>query len=138
MRSILAGKKAVFHIKLHDVKIKEMPELNDEFAQDVSEFDTLEEYRADILKKLAEKAEEQAKTQTQSNVLKEVVNNAKIDLPDCMTENQIDNQIKQIEYSLMYQGMKLDDYLKMTGGTMEELYAKIIGSRRRMPSGHSL
>lgn len=117
----LAGKDAVFHIKLHDVKQKELPELNDEFAQDVSEYDTLDEYKNSIREHLKEHAGEHAKTHTQNNVIEAVMKNAKVDLPECMIENQIDNHIRQIEYSLMYQGVKLDDYLKMTGGSMEEL-----------------
>ena len=117
----LAGKEAVFAVKLHDVKEKEMPEVDDEFAQDVSEFDTLEEYKADILAKLEKTAAEQADQGTKSNVIAEVVKTAKIDLPECMIENQIDNQIQQIEYSMMYQGIKLEDYLKMTGSTIEAL-----------------
>lgn len=118
---LLAGKEAVFAIKLHEVKEKEMPVLNDEFAQDVSEFDTLEEYKESIKKRLTEQAEAQAKSETENNVVGEVVKNAKIDLPLCMIENQIDNQIRQIEYNLMYQGIKLDDYLKMTGTKMEDV-----------------
>ena len=117
----LAGKDAVFAIKLHEVKEKEMPEIDDEFAQDVSEFDTLDEYKESIRKRLAEQAEKRAKTEIENNVLVEVVKNAEIDLPDCMIENQIDNQLRQIEYSLMYQGIKLDDYLKMTGTKMEDI-----------------
>lgn len=117
----LAGKDAVFHIKLGDVKEKEMPELNDDFAQDVSEFDTLEEYKADIRKRITEHEEEHAKVHTQNNVIEEVMKNAKIDLPECMIEKQIDNNIRQIEYSLMYQGIKLDEYLKMVGGSLEQL-----------------
>lgn len=117
----LAGKEAVFHIKLHDVKEKELPEINDDFAQDVSEFDTLGEYKASIKERITKHAEEHAKTHTQNNVIEAVMKNAKVDLPECMIENQIDNHIRQVEYSLMYQGLKLDDYLKMTGGTMEEL-----------------
>lgn len=117
----LAGKDAVFHIKLHDVKEKELPEINDDFAQDVSEFDTLEEYKADIRKHMTEHEEEHAKVHTQNNVIEAVMENTKIDIPECMIEHQIDNHIRQIEYSLMYQGIKLDDYLSMTGGSMEEL-----------------
>lgn len=117
----LAGKDAVFHIKLHDVKEKELPELNDEFAQDVSEFDTIEEYKNSIREHIKEHAEEHAKVHTQNNVIEAVIKNAKIDLPECMIENQIDNHIRQIEYSLMYQGVRLEDYLAMTGGSMEEL-----------------
>ncbi len=117
----LAGKEAVFHIKLHDVKQKELPKIDDEFAQDVSEFDTLEEYKESIQKRLTERAEEQAKSATEKNVLAEVVKNAEIDLPECMIESQIDHQIKQLEYSMMVQGMKLADYMQMTGMTMENL-----------------
>ncbi len=120
----LAGKDAVFHIVLHDVKQKEMPELNDDFAQDVSEFDTFEEYRTDVRKKLQDRADEQAKRELESAVLEEVVKKAEIDLPDCMIENQIDHQLQQIEYSLMYQGMKLADYLTMTGTKIEDLRAQ--------------
>ena len=116
----MAGKEAVFHIKLHEIKEKELPEIDDEFAQDVSEFDTLDEYKASIKERLVKRAEDQAKTETQNNVLEQVVNNATIDLPDCMIENQIDNQIKQIEYSLMYQGLRLTDYLNMSGIKMED------------------
>ncbi|MBT3318571.1 MAG: trigger factor [Clostridia bacterium] len=119
----LAGKEAVFHIKLHEVKEKEMPEVDDEFAQDVSEFDTLEEYKADILKNITEAAQKQADQETKTNVIKAVTETAKIDLPEVMIENQIDNQIQQMEYSMMYQGIKLPDYLKMMGTTMEALRA---------------
>ncbi len=117
----LEGKEAVFHIKLHEVKEKEMPEIDDEFAQDVSEFDTLEEYKADILKNITEAAEKQADQETKTNVIKSVVETAEIDLPEVMIENQIDNQIQQMEYSMMYQGIKLEDYIKMMGVTMESL-----------------
>lgn len=117
----LAGKEAIFHIKLHEVKEKEMPEIDDEFAQDVSEFDTLEEYKADIIKKMTEAAEKQAEQQIKTNVIKAVTDTAKIDLPEIMVENQIDNQIQQMQYQMMYQGIKLEDYLKMMGITMETL-----------------
>ena len=117
----LAGKDAVFHIKLNEVKEKEMPAIDDEFAQDVSEFDTLDEYKKSIKEKLLEQAEQRAKTETENNVLEKVVEKSEIDLPECMIENQIDNQIQQIRYSLMYQGAKLEDYLQMTGMTMEQM-----------------
>lgn len=120
----LAGKDAVFHVVLHDVKTKEMPELNDDFAQDVSEFDTFAEYIADVRKKLQENADHQAKHELESAVLEEVVKATQLELPDCMIENQIDHQMQQIEYSLMYQGMKLADYLEMTGTKIEDLRAQ--------------
>jgi len=120
----LAGKQAVFHVKLHDVKQKELPELDDDFAQDVSEFDTMDEYRADIKAKLLARMEEYAKEATQNNVLEAVVEAAEIDLPECMIENQIDQQIRQLEYSMMYQGIRLEDYLQMTGTKMEDIRAQ--------------
>lgn len=117
----LAGKEAVFHIILHDVKQKEIPELDDDFAQDVSEFDTLEDYRSDTRAKLLAHAEEHAKEDTERAVLEAVVKNAEIDLPDSMIENQIDQQIRQLEYSMMYQGIKLEDYMNMTGTKIEDI-----------------
>ncbi len=117
----LAGKDATFHIVLQDVKQKEIPELDDEFAQDVSEFDTMEQYRASVKEKLEEQAQKQAKAATENNVLAAVVKNADIDVPDCMIENQIDNQLRQLEYSMMYQGIKLNDYLEMTGTKLEDV-----------------
>lgn len=117
----LAGKEAVFHIVLHDVKQKEIPVLDDEFAQDVSEYDTMEEYRASIKEKLLEHAEKHAKIATENNVLAAVVKNTEIDVPECMIENQIDYQVKQLEYNMMYQGIKLSDYLEMTGTKIEDI-----------------
>jgi trigger factor len=120
----LAGKEAVFHIVLHDVKQKELPTLDDDFAQDVSEFDSMDEYRADVRAKLLAHMEEHAKEETESNVLEAVVKTAEIDLPDCMIENQIDQQLRQLEYSMMYQGIKLEDYMNMTGTKIEDIRAQ--------------
>ncbi len=120
----LAGKEAVFHIVLREVKQKEMPELNDEFAQDVSEFDTFAEYRESIRAKMVESAEHRAQHETEDAVLAQVVKNAEIDLPECMIENQIDHQLQQLEYSMMYQGIKLEDYLAMTGTKIEDVRAQ--------------
>ena len=117
----LAGKEAVFHITLHEIKEKELPELNDDFAQDVSEFDTLEQFKDSIRERLNERAREHAEDHTRGNVIRAVVENAKVDVPDCMIENQIDEHIRQIELSLLYQGVKLEEYMKMTGITMEAL-----------------
>ena len=120
----LAGKDAVFHVLLSEIKQKELPNLDDEFAQDVSEFDTMDEYRASVREKLETQAKEQAKRATENNVLAAAVKNAKIDVPDCMIENQIDRQIQQLEYSMMYQGVNLKDYLSMTGTKMEDVRAQ--------------
>ena len=120
----LAGKEAVFHIVLHDVKQKELPMLDDDFAQDVSEFDSMDEYRADVRAKLLAHAEEHAKEDTENAVLEEVVKSAEIDIPEPMIENQIDHQLRQLEYSMMYQGIKLQDYLQMTGTKIEDIRAQ--------------
>ncbi len=117
----LAGKAVVFKCKLHEVQEKEMPKIDDEFAQDVSEFETLDEYKADIKAKMTESAEMNAKTETENNVVAAVVEKATIEIPEVMVESQIDYHIKQFEYQLMYQGLKLDDYLKYTDQKIENI-----------------
>jgi trigger factor len=120
----LAGKAAVFHIMLHDIKEKELPEIDDEFAKDVSEFETLEEYRKDIREKLENSAKERSEAETEDNVIKAVVDKNTIDIPDAMCESQIDRQISQLEYNLMVQGITLEDYLNYMGVKMEDLREK--------------
>lgn len=117
----LKGKAAVFHIVLHDIKEKEIPALDDEFAKDISEFETLDELKADIRKRQTDAAQKQAEAKTEDNVLKVVVEGAKVDIPDVMCENQIDRQISQIEYNLMVQGITLDNYLNYVGMKLEDL-----------------
>ncbi|MBQ9942017.1 MAG: trigger factor [Christensenellaceae bacterium] len=117
----LAGKEAVFAIKLISVKEKQLPEADDEFAQDVSEFDTFEEYKASIVSKLEERKEKQNKYALEDVVVNKVVGNAKVEIPACMIENQINYQIQEMEYSLMYQGVNLQQYMEITGTTMEQL-----------------
>ena len=117
----LSGKPVVFKCKLHEVQEKEMPKIDDEFAQDVSEFETLEEYKADIKTKMTESAEVNAKTETENNVVAAVVEKAAVEIPEVMVEGQIDYHIKQFEYQLMYQGLKLDDYLQYTNQKIEDI-----------------
>jgi len=117
----LSGKPAVFKCKLHTVQEKEMPKIDDEFAQDVSEFETLDEYKKDVKAKLLVQASTEAKTETENNVISAIVEKTKIEVPDCMVDNQIDYHIKQFEYQLMYQGMKLDDYLAFTNQKLEDM-----------------
>ncbi|MEZ4357295.1 MAG: trigger factor [Eubacteriales bacterium] len=120
----LAGKEAVFAVKLHDIKRKELDELDDEFAKDVSEFETLAELKKDIKKRLKAEAEKKAKEETEDEVLRKIVDGCEIDVPSPMIELQIDRQIERLEYNLMYQGIKLEDYLKYTGTKMEDLRAQ--------------
>jgi len=117
----LKGKNAVFKVKINEIKFKELPELDDEFAQDVSEFDTLEELKADTRKKLEEKAREEADRKYEDDVIKKAVENAEIDIPDVMVEHQLDNIIRRMSMSLQYQGMKLEDYLNLMGTDMDAL-----------------
>ncbi|MBR3057791.1 MAG: trigger factor [Clostridiales bacterium] len=116
----LKGKEATFQIKLHDIKVKELPELDDEFAKDVSEFDTLEEYKADIKKTQMEQAEKRAKDSFENEVVKAVCANAKVDIPECMVETEIDNMIDEQSYRMRSQGIELETYLQYMGQTMDE------------------
>lgn len=116
----LKGKDATFKVKLHEIKRKELPELNDEFAKDVSEFDTLDELKNSIKEKLEEENKNKAKYETEDAAVKAVCDNVEIDIPSGMIEAEIDNMTKEIEQRLSYQGMKLDNYLQMIGKTKEE------------------
>jgi trigger factor len=115
------GQDAVFCVKVHEVKEKQLPEADDEFAQDVSEFDTLDEYKKDIKKRLKKQAGDKSKVEVENQVLEAVAKNAVIDIPEVMVDTQIDNQIQQMSYQLMYQGIKLEDYLRYMGNTMDDL-----------------
>ena len=116
----LAGKDAVFKVTLHEIKKKELPELDDEFAKDVSEFDTLDELKASIKEKLETQNADRAKYETEDAVIKAVCEDAKLDIPDGMIHLELDNMIKDMEQRLSYQGLKFDQYLQMMGKTEEE------------------
>ena len=111
--SNLAGKDATFKVKLHEIKKKELPELDDEFAKDVSEFETLKELEASIKEKLEEENKNKAKYETEEEAIKTVCEQAELDIPSGMIETEVENMIKDIEARLSYQGLKLDQYLKM-------------------------
>ena len=116
----LKGKEATFQIKIHDIKVKELPELDDEFAKDVSEFDTLDEYKADILKTQTEQAEKAAKDSFENEVVRVVSDNAKVDIPACMVDTEVDSMVDEQAYRMKYQGIELETYLKYIGQTMDE------------------
>lgn len=111
----LAGKPALFKVTVKEIKVKELPELDDEFAKDVSEFDTLEEYKADIKKKMLEKAEHEAKHQTEDSVVDKAVENATVDIPQVMIDKQIESSIRDFDYRLRYQGLDLQKYMEIMG-----------------------
>ncbi len=117
----LAGKDAVFKVKLHEIKKKELPELDDEFAKDVSEFDTLKELKADIKAKKEKQNEEKAKYETQDAVIKALCEKTKVEIPSGMVEMEVENMLKDFEQRLAYQGLNLEQYFKMMGKTEEEV-----------------
>ena len=117
----LAGKDATFKVKLHEIKKKELPKLDDEFAKDVSEFDTLDELKEDLRKKLEKQNADKEKYETEEAVVKALCENIKVDIPSGMIETEVDNMLKDFEGRLSYQGLKLDQYLKMLGKTEEEM-----------------
>ena len=117
----LAGKDAVFKVKLHEIKKKELPELDDEFSKDVSEFDTLKELKADIKAKKEKQNEEKAKYETQDAVIKALCEKTKVEIPSGMVEMEVENMLKDFEQRLAYQGLNLEQYFKMMGKTEEEV-----------------
>ena len=116
----LAGKDAIFKIKLHEIKKKELPEINDEFAKDASEFDTLADWKKSIKEKKEKENSSKAKFEMEEQAIEEACKTAKVDIPSGMIETQIDNMEQDISTRLSYQGMNLDQYLQMIGKTKQE------------------
>ena len=117
----LAGKDATFKVKVHEIKKKELPKLDDEFAKDVSEFDTLKELKEDIKAKKQKQNDEKAKYETQDAIIEEICKNIEVEIPSGMIETETENMLKEVEQRLSYQGLKLDQYLQMMGKTKEEM-----------------
>ena len=117
----LAGKPAKFVVTIKEVKRNELPELNDEFASEVSDFDTLDEYKADIRKKLQEKKEQDAKVENENHVIEKVVENAQMELPQPMVDTQAREMVENYARRLQSQGLNINDYMKYTGMTPEKL-----------------
>ena len=117
----LAGKDAVFHVKLHAISVKELPELDDEFAKDVSEFDTLADLKKSIKEKKEHENEHRAEHETEDAALDAVAENTNIDIPEGMIEVEVDNMEDNIAQRLQYQGMQFEQYLKMVGKTEKEV-----------------
>ncbi|MDO4535008.1 MAG: trigger factor [Clostridium perfringens] len=120
-REELNGKPAKFEVTVKDIKVKELPALDDEFAKEVSEFDTIVEYKADLKAKAEKANEERAKRELQEKVINQVVDNATIDLPQVMVDREVQNMIKDLEQRLSYQGLSLDQYFQFTGSSEEQM-----------------
>ena len=131
----LAGKPVVFKVKVNSICEKEVPALDDDFVTEVSETaNNVEEYKAEVRAKLEKQAEDRADAAFENAVIEKVDENAEIDIPQAMIEDQIDNMLRDMEMRMMYQGMKLDDYFKYTGQTREqvrEMYKKPAEERVR-------
>jgi trigger factor len=117
----LKGKSAVFKVDIKEVKVKELPELDDEFAKDVSEFDTLEDYKNSIRVELEKQLKDQEKIETENKIVEKVVEMSSFDVPEGMIQSQIDNEIKDFEYRVGMQGFNMERYLELTGMSVEEL-----------------
>jgi len=117
----LKGKPATFKVKVHDIKRKNLPELDDEFAKDVSEFETLEEYKADIAKRLQERKEQEARNEKESAVIEKAVANAEVEIPEVMIKTELDRMVRDFENRLRVQGMNLQLYYQFSGQNEEAL-----------------
>lgn len=120
-REELNGKDAKFEVTVKDIKMKELPELDDEFAKEVSEFDTIEEVKNDIKSKMEKTNEERTKKEYEEAVLNAVCENAEIDIPEVMVEKEIDNMVKDLEMRLKYQGLDLKSYYQFTNSSEEKV-----------------
>lgn len=116
----LAGKEAVFKVKINAIKAKEYPELDDDFAKDVSEYDTLEELKAKTLERLQETADNRTKREQENKIIDAVVAKAQVEIPDVMVDRQVDELVQDAGYRMSMQGLKLEQYLEYTGGNMEQ------------------
>ncbi|NLC68215.1 MAG: trigger factor [Clostridiaceae bacterium] len=117
----LAGKDATFKVKVKGIKVKEIPAIDDEFAKDVSEFDTIEEYRKDMKNKIIEREELIQKRKIEDEIVKKVVENSKVDIPQVMVDKRIDRVLQELGLSLYYRGLSLESYMKATGKDINKL-----------------
>ena len=116
----LAGKEAVFKVKLHEIKVKELPAVDDEFAKDVSEFDTLKELKADLKKKATERKKKAAEEATENALVQQIVDSIKGEIPEAMFENRLNQCVEDFAYRLQSQGLNLETYLKYTNSNIDE------------------
>lgn len=117
----LAGKPAVFKVKINEVKMEELPELDDEFAQDVSEFDTLAEYKEDVEKKLVERKKAEAKRVQENEAVDNIVEASQMEIPDVMIETQAQSMMEEFANRISQQGLSMEQYMQFSGTTMEQM-----------------
>ena len=121
----LAGKPAMFKVKINEVKAKELPELDDEFAQDVSEFDTLAEYKEDLKKQLVEKKEVEAKKTKEDEAIQKIIDKSKMDIPEAMIETQCESMVEEFAQRIAQSGLTMEQYLQFSGMTVDQLKEQV-------------
>lgn len=121
----LAGKPALFKVKIHEVKAKELPELNDEFASDVSEFETLAEYKESLKKNLQQQKENEAKKTKEDEAIQKIIDKSKMDLPEAMITTQCENMIEEFSQRLAQSGLSMEQYLQFSGMTMDKMMEQV-------------
>lgn len=121
----LAGKPAVFQVKIHAIKAKEVPELNDEFVSDISEFETLDEYKADVRQKLLKRKEDTVKGAKEDEAIQKIIDASTMDIPDPMIEMQCENMIQEFEGRISQQGLTLDQYMQFSGSNMNRMKEQV-------------
>lgn len=117
----LKGKEAVFHVKVNTIEVTELPELDDDFAADFSDFDTFDAYRENIVKELNEQAEKNYDIAKENALVQKAVENAQVDIPSAMIDDQVDYMIREMQMRMAYSGMRFEDYIKYTGQTMDDV-----------------
>ena len=132
----LASKDAVFHVKVNSITETQLPALDDDFAKDISEFDTLAEYKADIRAKLEAQAAEHDRNNFTNAVIEKVLENAEVQIPEAMIERQIDSMMRDFEYRLMGNGLKIEDFLKYTGSDMQAFRENYRGQAIKSVKAH--
>lgn len=116
----LAGKEAVFKVKLHEIKVRELPKVDDEFAKDVSEFDTLKELKADLKKKALDRKKKAAEEAVENALVQQIVDSIKGEIPEAMFENRLNQSVEEFAYRLQGQGLNLETYLKYTNSNIDD------------------
>lgn len=121
----LAGRPATFKVKINEIRAKELPELNDEFVQDVSEFDTMAEYREDVKKKLQERKENAAKGTKEDEAIQKIIDKSKMDIPEAMIDMQAEEMVNEFAQRIAAQGMSFDQYMQFSGMTVEKMKEQV-------------
>ena len=127
----LKGKEAVFKCTVHEIKAKEVPEIDDEFAAEVSEFDTLDEYKADVKKQLAEEKEKENKKKKEDAAVELAVANAEMDIPEAMVKEQARQMLNEFAQNMQYQGINMELYCQITGSSVEQLQEEMIPQAKK-------